>query len=146
MLRIVGGVFLGYVAMFVLIAFGFSGLFLALGTDRTFQAGSYQVTSLWLMGSLILNFIAAWVGGKVCAIIAGRPSAVKTLAVVVLVLGILSAVNGDATRLTSRTGDASVREAIVNAKEPTWFALLLPVIAVVGVLAGGRKSQTNAKD
>jgi hypothetical protein len=143
MFRIVSGVFLGYVAMFVFIAFGIIGLFLAFGTDRTFQAGSYEVTSLWLVGSLILSFIAAGVGGKVCGIITGRPAAVKTLAAAVLVLGVLSAVSADASRLTVRTGDVSTREAIVNAKEPIWFELLLPIVAVVGVLAGGRKSQTS---
>jgi hypothetical protein len=138
MFRIVGGVVLGYVAMFVLIFIGFSGLYFALGSDRTFQSGNYEVTALWLAGSLVLSFIAAWVGGKVCAIVTGRSTAVKALAVVVFVLGILSVFSAP-NRLTVRTGEASLFEAIVNAKEPTWFVLLLPVVGAAGVLAGGGK-------
>ena len=142
MFRIAGGVFLGYVAMFVTIFLAFSGLYLLLGSARTFQEGSYEVTWSWLLGSILLSFVAAMIGGKVCAIITGRPTAVMTLAVVVLVLGVLSAVGADAGKLTVRTGDASLYEAIVNAKEPTWFTLLLPIVGVVGVLAGGRIRKT----
>ena len=138
MLRIVGGVFVGYVAMFVTVAFSLSVLFFLLGNDRTFHAGNYEVTGMWLAGMVIVNLIAGVVGGKVCAVIAARWSAVMTLAVVVLALGVLSANAADAGKLTTRNGDASLREAIINAKEPTWFLLLLPVVGAAGVLAGGR--------
>ena len=138
MFRIVSGVFMGYVAMFVSIFFGFSGLYLALGSDRTFQAGSYEVTPLWLAGSILISFIAAWVGGKVCAVITKKTAAVIALAAVVLALDLLSLIAVDVSRLTVRSGEASLQEAIVNAKEPTWVLMLLPFIAVVGVLVGGR--------
>jgi hypothetical protein len=141
MFKTIGGVILGYISIVVFVFFSFSLTFLLLGTERTFQPSSYEVTPLWLVASLALSLIAAIIGGKVCVIIAGRSGAAKGLAGLVLVLGILSAVmavraSGEAPG--ARTGIVSNTQAMMNVREPVWFSVVMPVIGVAGVLIGGR--------
>jgi hypothetical protein len=41
-------------------------------------------------------------------------------------------------RPTARTGEVGMMEAMMNARQPAWIALLNPVIGVVGVWIGAR--------
>jgi hypothetical protein len=71
---------------------------------------------------------------------------VRALAVLVLILGVLSAIpvlRANEASPAGRTGNVSNTQAMLNAKEPAWFALVLPVIGVVGVLIGGRTKRTT---
>jgi hypothetical protein len=145
MFRIIGGVVLGFITLFVVTFFTYSGLFFGLGSDGAFHAGNFEVTPLWVAGSLVFSFIAAFLAGKVCSIVAVRPGAVIALGVVVLLLGLSSAFAAPEDRRTDRAGDVSLTDAIVNAKEPTWFVLLVPLISAAGVLLGGRRSQKTLR-
>jgi Ca2+/H+ antiporter len=139
MFKLVGGVILGFIATFVTEFFVLTGLFLLLGTDRTFAPGSYDVTALWMIAHLLVVFIAAIAGGKVCAIISQRSAAVKTLAALLLILGIIGSMPSlRAGTPTARTGEVGNFQAIAFAKEPTWFLLLVPLVGVAGILNGGR--------
>jgi hypothetical protein len=141
MLRTIGGVVAGFAAYRVFILLTFSISFLLMGADRAFAPGSYQVTLLWIVMSLVLSFVAAVVGGKVCATIAKGSGAVMGLASVVLIVGVASAVLGlSASNNTSdvRPADLSTMEAMANVREPIWVALLMPWIGLGGVTIGGR--------
>ena len=139
MFKLVGGVILGLIAILVVEFFVLTGLFLVLGADRTFQPGTFDVSSIWMLGQILVVFIAAMVGGKVCAIISAKPSAVKTLAALLLILGIIGALPMLRVDLPNiRTGDVSSMQAMGFVREPTWFLLLVPVVGVAGALIGGR--------
>jgi hypothetical protein len=140
MARTVLGVILGYVVMFVIVFVTLTASYLALGMERTFQPGSYGVTPLWLFVMLVFSFLAAIVGGKVCMMVSGRKTATILLVALVLVLGVVSAVPAllAVETNTVRTGDVSNLKAMMNAKEPKWVAVLLPVIGVIGAVIGGR--------
>ena len=64
-------------------------------------------------------------------------------------LGLLSAIP---VFMTSNPAEAKIRagavgnmEAMMNAKQPTWIALLNPLIGVAGVMIGGRYRASASK-
>jgi hypothetical protein len=141
MLKIIGSVILGYVVMFVVVFAGLTAAYLAMGADRAFKPGVYDVTGMWLGVMFGGSIGAAFAGGKACALIAKNSKAVLGLAGLVLVLGLLSAIpalTASNAETKPRTGGVPNLEAMMNAKQPAWVALLLPVIGVAGVLVGGR--------
>jgi hypothetical protein len=68
------------------------------------------------------------------------------LVALVVVLGLVSAVPAlYAVETTAvRTGEISNLQAMMNAKEPKWVSVLLPVIGVIGVVIGGKTKKEIA--
>jgi len=143
MLRAILSVIAGYVTLFMVVMATFSVAFLALGTERAFAPGSWDPSVLWLVVSFALGLLAAVVGGWVCATIARAPKPPMALAVLVVVLGLMGAVSvvmrsPDEGGPSVREGDVSNLEAMNNARQPAWVALLNPFVGVAGVLLGAR--------
>jgi hypothetical protein len=141
MLRTVLAVVAGYLLMFVCVFATFSAAYLLMGPDGAFLPGSYQVSATWLLASFVLGLLAAVLGGIACAKIAPGGRAPAALAVLVLVLGFASAVpvmmsSGDPPAV--REGAAGNVEAMNNARQPVWVALLNPLVGAAGVMAGAR--------
>ncbi len=138
MLRKILGAVVGYIVMFIIVFATFSGAYLGMGTERTFLPGSYDVTTLWIVVSFVLGLIAAIVGGFVASLI-GRGGAVKILAGIVLVLGLLTVifVAVSPKPADARTPEVSNMEAMSKAQQPLWVAILNPVIGIIGVMIGG---------
>jgi hypothetical protein len=141
MLRAVLAVIAGYLVMFVCVFATFSAAYLLMGPEGAFLPGSYQVSATWLLASFVLSLLAAIVGGIACAKIAPRGRAPMALAVLVLVLGFASAVpvmmsSGDPPAV--REGGVGNVEAMSNARQPVWVALLNPLIGAAGVMVGAR--------
>ena len=148
MARAIGGVVVGYLVMFVFVFASFSIAYLALGANLAFQPGSYHVSMLWIAVMVVLNFVAAFLGGLVCSLIAKNPRASMSLAAVVLVLGLVMAIPvlTGAIGEPPATRDASVGnlEAMQHARQPAWSSVASPLIGVVGVLIGGRRQRKGA--
>lgn len=141
MLKTISSVILAYLVMFAVVFVGLTAAYLAMGADGAFEPGVYDVTTLWLGVMFVVSLGAAIAGGKVCVFIAKNSKAVFGLAGLVLILGLLSAVpalTASGGEVKPRTRDVPNLEAMMKAKQPAWVALLLPVIGVAGVLAGGR--------
>ncbi|MGH9868686.1 MAG: hypothetical protein ACREAA_11060 [Candidatus Polarisedimenticolia bacterium] len=140
--RLIGGVVVGYLTMFVLVFGSFTAAYLAMGANSAFQAGSYEPSTLWLVVSWVLGFLAAVAGGCVCMAIARTPKGPLTLCIVVVVLGVLFAIptlmGGPDERPTVRTGDVANMDAMMNARQPAWLMVLNPILGAVGVMVGGR--------
>ena len=64
MLRTIGSVILGYLVMFVVVFVGLTAAYLAMGTDRAFKPGVYDVTAIWLVVMFAISILAAFVGGR----------------------------------------------------------------------------------
>jgi hypothetical protein len=136
------GVIAGYVAMFLIVFLVFTVAYLAMGAERAFKESSYDVSTLWIMVSVIVGFFAALVGGAVCALVSKRSmGATLSLMVLVLVLGAVSALM--AMGKEAPEGDAAVRgpetsntEAMMNAQQPAWILIANPIIGVFGVMTG----------
>jgi hypothetical protein len=139
--KTIGSVILGYLVMVVVVFGTFSLAFLALGTEGSFQPGSYDISSLWIVVSIVLGFIAAVLGGLVCLAVAREKRAAHILALVVIVLGIVFALpqlTGGIEDPGPRAADVAMFEAMQSAQQPTWLALLNPLIGAVGVLTAVR--------
>jgi hypothetical protein len=139
--RAIVSVVLGYVVMFATMFVLFSGLYLLLGQERSFEPGSYDPSVLWNVASFALGAVAAVVGGYVCARIARAATPPKVLAGVVLVIGLISAVPvvlAAGTPAKERTGDVGNLAAMMQAKQPAWVAVANPFLGFVGVLVGAR--------
>ena len=136
------GVIVGYILMFVLQVAAFMTIYTVVGADWSFKPASYQASTRWTVMQFVVVFVTAAIAGLVCAIIARGGKATLVLAAVVLVLGFALAVAGTAMRPADthevRTGNAANMEAMSKARHPLWVVFLGPVIAAVGVLAGGK--------
>ena len=67
MMRQVLAVVVGYVVMFAMVFATFTNAYFAMGTDRAFRPGTYDISVLWIVVSVVLSLIAAAVGGFICA-------------------------------------------------------------------------------
>lgn len=140
--RSILAVILGYVVMFVVVFLTFSGAYLVMGTDGAFQPGTYEASTQWLVVSFILAFIAAIAGGCTAVWIARKMAPAYVLAGIALVLGFAMAgamaMAPADSRPTVRTGDVPNLEAMQNARQPMWVALLNPLLGAIGVVVGAR--------
>lgn len=144
MLRAILSVIAGYVAMFLTVFLTFSAAYLVMGTERAFHPGTYEVSALWIIVSFVLGLVAAVLGGWVCALISHSRKAVLALAVVVLLLGLFMlfpVMQANQQASPPRTADVGNLEAMSKARQPTWIALVNPLLGCVGVLVGGRVRQ-----
>ena len=121
------------------------GVYLALGPNLAFKPDTFEPATVWLVVCFAFSLLAAVAGGFVCSRISG-PGAVKVLAGLVLVLGILMALPamnsaGD-TRPTVRLPDTPSLAAMQNQRQPPWAAMSFPLIGAVGVLIGGSRKRS----
>jgi len=136
----IGGVVVGYLAMAAFVFLSFTVAYFGMGPDGAFLEGTFEVSMMWIVTSLILSFIAALLGGLVCVSIARNKKAAKILALVVLVLGIVFAIPAF-TQPTSpaprtETEEANSFMAMQSAHQPPWIAIVNPLIGAVGVMMG----------
>ena len=139
--RLLGSVVLGYVLMFVLVFLTFTGLYLVLGVDRSFQPGTYDASWWWIGLSTPLAFGAALMGGWACAAVARSDKGPRVLAGLVLVLGLALAVPMLRVPAESPPRSDAVRsmEAVEQARQPVGIAFLNPLLGAIGVMVGGRR-------
>ncbi len=128
----------GYFAMAVALFGLFSALWLILGPSAAFQPGSWEVSAAWAIGSIVLGLVAAYIGGFVCARLAHDQLAVTILIGLVIVLGVVTVLIPVEVATGARPDDVSMMEATANARQPTWFNWLNPVIGIVGVWFGSK--------
>jgi hypothetical protein len=141
MLRRIGGVVLGYITMAAVVFIGLTAAWYALGADRAFRPGVYDVSTLWIALSLVIGFVAALLGGIVVRRISRSVGATYALALLVIVLGVASALPmmvDEPVASAVRTGVPGMTEAMRQARTPLWVMLLQSLIGAVGVLVGGR--------
>jgi hypothetical protein len=142
MLRMIGGVVVGYLAMAVLVFLAFTGLYLLLGAEGTFKPGTYDVTGQWIAATLAVNVVAALLGGLVSVSVGKSVKSATILSSAVLVLGLVTALmtlNRTETESSpARTEAVGTLHAAQNAREPTWIGFSNPLIGAVGILLGAR--------
>lgn len=138
MLRTIAAVVVGYLAIALFVFATFSIVYLVLGPSFAFDPGTVDVTVGWMVVASVLNVVAAILGGVLAARIGRSQTAVKALAALVLVLGVVSAVmvmNAPVKQLPERP--LTSMEAAAYAKQPVWYSVLLPLLGVAGVCIGG---------
>jgi len=144
--RVIGGVIAGYVAIFVAVFVLMTLAWMLLGPAGSFQPGTWDVTTTWIVVSVVVGLVGAIAGGYVCALVARDPRGPKALVGVVVVLGILFAIpvltgGGDAV-LGPRPDVVPMMDAMQRGQQPAWIALMNPILGAIGVLIGARLRPT----
>lgn len=140
------GVLAGYVVMAAFVFITFSATYMVLGTEESFQPNSYEVSSFWIIASILLGFAGAVLGGLTSIVIGRSPKASMVLAGLVLVLGVVSALatfSPDEGQSLGRAGEVGLIEAMQSAHQPPWLAFLNPLLGVAGVLFGPRMKRSS---
>lgn len=139
----------GYLVIAVFILTAFTLAYLAGGSQFAFQTGSLEVTPAWLLMATAVNFVAAALGGFICAFIAKERAAgaVRMLAAVILLLGIVLASVHLAKPARSTPprpiAELTSAEAAQFARQPAWYEFLVSFIGAAGVLFGGRSRKAE---
>ncbi|MXW55445.1 MAG: hypothetical protein F4Z59_01795 [Gemmatimonadales bacterium] len=109
------------------------------GASGAFQPGTWEVASGWILGSIAIGFVGAYIGGRVCARVAHDARGALILIGILVVLGVVSALMPVEAATGPRPDDVGMLEATMSANQPTWLTWLNPVIGVVGIWLGSRK-------
>lgn len=142
MIRNILGVLLGYLAAGLAIFAIFTGAYAVLGAEGSFRPDSFEVSPVWTVLAIAVGILAATLGGFICRLIARNKKAVLALALLMVVLGALTA----ALELSGATGKPqgprtarlSNNEAMAQARQPLWMLFLNPLLGFAGVMLGGR--------
>lgn len=137
-LRNILAAIVGYVVMVALVFVTFSIVWMILGADGAFEAGSWDVTGTWIGASILFGFVAAKAGGFVCSKLAASHQAVLILIGIVVTLGIVAAIPDVTVAAGPRPDDVSMFDAMGSAEQPRWVAWLNPLIGALGVMLGAR--------
>lgn len=138
MIRKILGAVVGYVVYFFCLYLLFTGISVALGPDRLFLPGNYDPSIMWIISAFLLGLVSAAIGGYVAALI-GKSAAVKIMAGIVVLIGVIVFVQllRENRAVETRTVDLPTMEAMFKAREPLWFAAVNPFLVVIAVFAGG---------
>jgi quinol-cytochrome oxidoreductase complex cytochrome b subunit len=140
MARFVAAIVFGYLVMLGAVIGIFAFVYPLIGADNLFHPGSYEAARGWIVLGIGVSLLAAMAGGAVCARISPRTEAPLWLAAIVLVLGGLKAIpaltKAESTRGGSRPSYVSITDAMANAQQPAWAALLNPIVGALGILMG----------
>jgi hypothetical protein len=141
MVRTIGSIVVGYLAMALVVFAGLTLAYLVVGPDRAFRPGVFDVSPLWVAISIVVGFGAAFLGGWLARRISGTVRGPQLLAGLVVILGLalaLPALLGDPAAAGMRADALGPFDAMMQAQTPLWLMLLNPVIGAIGVLVGGR--------
>lgn len=142
MARTVFAVIAGYLATAIAVGVSLTLAWFVLGASFAFEPGTSRTTLGWCLVVLILGFPPAMLGGWIARKISRDSRGVIALAVLMLVLGLVSA----AFQMVAEPPPAPAAEelaglpfweAAAQAQQPLWLSLLLPFVGAGGTLIGG---------
>jgi hypothetical protein len=139
MFRGILAVLVGVLVTAAVMAMGLTGAYLALGTDKVFQPGSFEVSGLMTMIMFAALALAVVAGGAVCSKVAkGEAGPCRVLAGLLLVLMLAGAgasyMAGPPAR---RNGGSQGLEAMSRAHTPPLASIVNALVCGSGALAGG---------
>jgi len=140
MLRSIGAAIAGYLVIAASVFGGLTLAYVAMGANRAFEPGAYEVSLVWIVTSFAVSLAAAVLGGWVARSVARSIRGPWILAGVVVVLGLalaLPVLLGDPGAVGSRPDTVGAMEAMMAARTPAWVQLLNPFVGLLGVLLGG---------
>lgn len=132
------GVIAGLAVVCVLLFLTFAALLMVLGESKTFMPGTFETSVTFNAAALFLGFLACMAGGMACRLVSRARGPVIVLAVLLFaVFTGLSLVQYQFADTGVRSTLVGVYEGFARARYPAWFAMTLPLLAVMGSLAGG---------
>lgn len=139
MLRSIVAVIVTYIVMGVLIMGLFAGLWFGMGPDRLLQPGLWKGNLFLCIAAPAITVVVGLFGGWLCAKIGRGRTPVMALAGVVLVLGMIMCyfTLQKPEPTGPREPGMTVQQIMEKGREPTWLAILNPIIGAGAVLIGG---------
>lgn len=140
MVRIILGVIVGYLASFATIFIFSSGLYFLLGKSGSFQEGNYDLTTSWILPSIIFFFVGGAIAATVCGLISKNPKSGLYMGIVIFVLGLLIAfmhIAQDPGVSVRGTEEVGLIDAMNKAHGPAWTFFANAVAGFVGAVSGG---------
>jgi len=139
MIRSILAVVLTYIAMSAFIIGVFMSLWLGLGPDRLLEPGSWKGNLFFSITAPTITVLAGLLGGWMCATIGRRRGPVLALAAVVLVVGMLLCYVTIQKPYPEdpREPGLTMPQIMEKGREPTWLAVLNPIIGAVALLLSG---------
>lgn len=140
MIRTILSVIAAYFVMAFSMFLTFTLLYLVLGAESTFKQGSYDVSTAWMIGSVVLGFLAVLIGGYVAVLISKEQRAALWFGGIVLVVSLLVgyAAYQKGNPHEIRAGNVGNTEAMTKAQNPTWLNFLVPFTGFFAAIIGGR--------
>ena len=130
-------VVVSYFAIALTIVITYNLAYLILGAEGSYQTDSWNVSTTWVILSIIVGLGSAWLGGKICTRIAGNHVAAKYLIALIIVLGIVTAMTTNQGEMeTVREVTPSMMEAATKSIQPMWLVWLNPLLGALGVGIG----------
>jgi hypothetical protein len=148
MLRAIVAIIVSYIAVGIGIAVLFLGAMLILGLDGTFKPGEYWTTDAFNIVVLAGGTIVSLLGGMLCALLAGRWKPALVVAVIMLGLGLVSAIGNmnkpdpparEAPAEASSDIERTIKlleQTAQHGKEPVWFSFTTPIAGAAAFVAG----------
>ena len=141
MLKSILAIIVSYLALFILFMAISTGCYFALGIERVFQPDSYEVSTLWVILTLVIAFLVTMFAGYLCATLSKNWRTCQVFALIVFLLALwqcLSGMKRDSEGPNVRAGDVTYLEAIGHAVTPMWFHFVNPIVNGAGILLGAR--------
>lgn len=139
MLRPIAAVVASYLAMVILIMGSFAGMWFGMGPDRLLEPGLWTGNLFLCIAAPAITLIAGLFGGWMCTKIGYTSTPVTVLAVVVLLLGLLTAffTLQKPAPTGPRAPGLTMTEIMEKGREPTWLLIFNPIGGAAAVLIGG---------
>ncbi len=128
MLRNLGAAVLGYVAMVVVVV--------VLGLIMALVVGGGGAL---IAGTIVVNLVAAILGGIVCAKVAADGRGVLILMAAIVLIAVALAVMPDAPVGEMMQGaEGEMADMMDDFEQPAWMTWANPLLGILGVYLGGR--------
>jgi hypothetical protein len=142
MLKSILAIIVSYIVMLLLFTLVFAALYPALGVERVFQPDSYEISTLWLVLSIIGSFFGAMFAGWLCVMISKSFKVGQVFALIVLVGSAIICSAPSLYRESEgphvRAGEVGFFDAMEREVSPRWLHFVNPVLSAAGALAGAR--------
>lgn len=146
MLKSILAIVVSYIAMFAIFLAIFTGLYFLLGVDRVFETDSYEVSTLWIVLTLVVGFLVSIFAGYLCALISKSWRTCQIFALIVFLLALiqcLSALKRNPEMPTTRAGEVGMFDAMKLEVSPLWLHFVNPILSGAGVLLGARSKRRD---
>ena len=138
MVRTILGAILGYVGVAIFTGLTLGLAYTLMGAEGSFKPASWEPSTAWLMVMFAVSLGAALIAGAIAAWIGRGKAAVLSLMGIILVLGLgMAAARTQLPDPGPRPEEVPMADAMNEARQPLWVALILPFAGAVGVWLGG---------
>ncbi|MBU6414421.1 MAG: hypothetical protein KGS45_13235 [Planctomycetes bacterium] len=139
MLRTIVAVVVSYIVMSIIIFAVFAALMFGMGPDKLLEPGSWKGTTFLNIVAPSITVISGLFGGWLSVKIGASRKPVVPLAVVVLLLGAVTAyfTMQKPAPTGERPAGMAMEEFMEKGREPTWLLIFNPIGGAAAVMIGG---------